>query len=1084
MYLLPESNPENVIEAPVGSIFTRFGDQFYLISGGRRSRLNIPKKSFGLSQNPLIFENIDEEIIGFETPGETWRKSSGNGKTGWSFSTNKTSVAVPTQPSIITIMGDIESVAAGAYFSYFLKTNGELWAAGENYDGALGLGFTSLRETASLSLTDVKKAFSGIYNWNTGFAIKNDNTLWGTGYGGDGQFGNGTTDTYNVWTQIILDGDITGSGYVVDIKCGEYFTAFLMSDNSLWAAGDDLSLPSYTPQLISTDVKDFAAGGYHLLYVNNNGTLFGVGENGDGQLGTGDYTYHNYDDPVQIDTNVKTVGAGGYHSGYIKNDDTLWMMGANWDYQLGTGDDNERTVPVQVSTNVKYITGGDSHTVFVKNDNTLYGMGANYSGQLSIPSLTLDDVFVPTLIDSGVSKVVAGYEHTLYVKTDKMLYGMGYNGYYALGYSFNIATLYSTNSSEWTDSGVTTPINNDDLINTSIYDGTKFIAGGGDSNTFIKYSTDGKIWNTASLNSSGNQIFGMEYNGSDKYVATTGATPEIYISSDGINWNTQSLENHIEVGDVTYGNGKFIIGGTNGVAIKMQHSSDGTNWTQSSVPFISGTNNSLSYGNGIYVSANFYGGDSSNKNNYSQSFYGYTASYLSANSYIDDSCVIVKDGILYRAGKSLPLFASAGVYDVKNATCVFNAMLFVKNDNTLWGMGQNMDYCITGSKNYGTLKTPVQIDTNVSESYANHYGIVFYIKNDNTLWARGQGISNITGTTWNPVSGSIQVDTDVKYAAVGDEYVLYIKNDNTLWGRGNNIHGQLGTGDTNYRTSSVQIDTNVFQCATGQVTSIYVKNDGSVYGMGYNFFGQLGLGDNSGRNTPTMITSSGVINVGCNLFGCHYVTSDGKLYAAGQNDIGQLGLGNFTNYNTFQLVDITDVKIVKGGSKFTFIQKTDNTIYSTGTDSFGQLGTGKTANSGLYSSDGASWSSSYATLVQMIDSIYANGRFVMVGDYNTALSSTDGINWTASYFHTTGSIYNQTINISSITHDGSQFIAAGYSNDSLYDIFKSPDGVNWSSHASGKRIQWGSISYGDGKYVLLARQLSEYVLLQEKITIE
>lgn len=87
---LNQSSPENVINAPFGSIFTRQGDKFFLISNGSRSQLSLPKKSFATQyKNEIWYPTLKEEVITFATDSETWVKKSGSGKTGWVFITNK-----------------------------------------------------------------------------------------------------------------------------------------------------------------------------------------------------------------------------------------------------------------------------------------------------------------------------------------------------------------------------------------------------------------------------------------------------------------------------------------------------------------------------------------------------------------------------------------------------------------------------------------------------------------------------------------------------------------------------------------------------------------------------------------------------------------------------------------------------------------------------------------------------------------------------------------------------------------------------------------------------------------------------------
>lgn len=602
-YELKQSSPENLVAAPVGSIFTRLGEKFFLTSNGERTRINLPKKSFAVQyQDEVLLSSLTEDGITFKTNGETWRKVSGTGKKGWKqISTNKSTNATSISP-IEQIIEDIQSAMAGYGFSYFLKTNGELYSSGTNSDGQLGLGLNGGVSTASLCLTDVKKMVNGVYSYH-GLALKNDNTLWGTGYGSDGQFGDGLNTDYNVWTQIDLQGDITGSGTIVDFGCSEYYSAYLMSDNTLWVSGNEFNIVSNIPVLISNDVKTFAAGGYHLLYVKNDGTLFGIGNNGYGQLGTGDNNYHPYDDPAQIDTNVKVVGADGYHGGYIKNDNTLWMMGANYSGQLGVGDTTDRNTPVQVDTDVKFVTGGNGHTVYIKNDNTLWGMGDNTDGELGTGDFygNYDTYYqtVPIFIASDVSSASAGDSHTLYVKTNKTCYGMGYNSQYELGSRIYNSVIYSSDGINWTREGVTKlPFYG---FRDGTYGGGKFIAVGTDSDggttPIIKYSTDGKVWNDAALNETTNNYFtSVAYNGTDKYVAVSryASEPNLYISSDGINWTSvYGTQNFLKV---SYANDKFIAAE---YGVGAYYSYDGETWLECTVPH--GFTGKVAYANSTYV---------------------------------------------------------------------------------------------------------------------------------------------------------------------------------------------------------------------------------------------------------------------------------------------------------------------------------------------------------------------------------------------------------------------------------------------------------------------------------------------------
>ena len=86
-----------------------------------------------------------------------------------------------------------------------------------------------------------------------------------------------------------------------------------------------------------------------------------------------------------------------------------------------------------------------------------------------------------------------------------------------------------------------------------------------------------------------------------------------------------------------------------------------------------------------------------------------------------------------------------------------------------------------------------------------------------------------------------------------------IKTDGTLWSWGQNNSGQLGLNDTNYRSSPNQIGalTNWLQISgnyNGYVTTA-LKTDGTLWSWGRNNLGQLGLGNTTYKSSPTQIGS-------------------------------------------------------------------------------------------------------------------------------------------------------------------------------------------------------------------------------------
>src|SRR5882724_8026756 len=106
-------------------------------------------------------------------------------------------------PSDITVPEQISSgtteVAAGLFYSLFLKSDGTLWAVGQNAYGQLGDGTTTER-LAPVQI-DTNVAFVAVGE-SSSFYIKKDGTLWGMGRNDHGQLGDGTVVSRAVPIQI------------------------------------------------------------------------------------------------------------------------------------------------------------------------------------------------------------------------------------------------------------------------------------------------------------------------------------------------------------------------------------------------------------------------------------------------------------------------------------------------------------------------------------------------------------------------------------------------------------------------------------------------------------------------------------------------------------------------------------------------------------------------------------------------------------------------------------------------------------------------------------------------------------------
>jgi alpha-tubulin suppressor-like RCC1 family protein len=273
-----------------------------------------------------------------------------------------------------------------------IKNDGTLWMWGANYfaggGGLLGVGDVNDRSSPVQTLAggnDWSVVSTGL---NHAAAIKTNGTLWTWGFNSNGQLGNNSIISTSSPAQLGLNTTWA------NVLCSVSNTIAIKTDGTMWAWGNNdfgkLGLGNTvhrsSPIQIPGTWDYIALNATGSSAIKSDGTLWMWGANTNGTLGNGNLIHRS--SPVQTiagGTNWSKVAATGSAFAAIKTDGTLWGWGINGSGQLGDNTFINRSSPVQTiagGTNWSKLIGFQQGFAAIKSDGTLWLWGRGVYGTI------------------------------------------------------------------------------------------------------------------------------------------------------------------------------------------------------------------------------------------------------------------------------------------------------------------------------------------------------------------------------------------------------------------------------------------------------------------------------------------------------------------------------------------------------------------------------------------------------------------------------------------------------------------------------------------------------------------------------
>ncbi|NXJ75034.1 RPGR regulator, partial [Trogon melanurus] len=303
-------------------------------------------------------------------------------------------------------------ISCGDEHTAIVTGNGKLYMFGSNNWGQLGLGSkNTVTKPTCVKALKPEKTKLAVCGRNHTLVYTEKGNVYAAGGNSEGQLGLGDTEERTTFHLISF---FTNQHKIKQLAAGSYTSAAVTEDGQLFVWGDNsegqigladeacVSVPCQVD--IGKPVSSVSCGYYHSALITGDGKLYTFGEAENGKLGLLPEQLKNnrVPQPVRgIMEKVNKVACGGEHT-VVLTETNVYTFGLGQYGQLGHGTFIfETSVPKSVKHLKRHkicnVTCGENHTAVIAENGLMFTFGDGRHGKLGLGEENFTNQFDPTL---------------------------------------------------------------------------------------------------------------------------------------------------------------------------------------------------------------------------------------------------------------------------------------------------------------------------------------------------------------------------------------------------------------------------------------------------------------------------------------------------------------------------------------------------------------------------------------------------------------------------------------------------------------------------------------------------------------